>query len=209
MLRIAAAALLAALLLAAPAAGAKHRRRCHVKGADVILSNRHAVVLERTVERGTREEVWGCLRKQWRHAVLVDSASRGQNGSMVFDELDLRGTSVFTSSSGGRPGGACRTEAHVYSLSKHRPLHEWTSDDTVPDCMSVFAVAMGPRGRAAFSTVRDSDDLVVIRKLDATGAHAVDQGLDADGDSIRVKGPIGDCTLRWYNHGEARSTPVY
>src|SRR5215212_5899178 len=98
MRRTAICLLLAALAGAVPAADAKPRKRCHVKGATAILSNRHAVVLERTVEASeveTDEEVWGCLRKNGRE-LLVDSVSRDQYGSFSFDAIDLRGTSVFT-----------------------------------------------------------------------------------------------------------------
>src|SRR3954447_18856142 len=125
MRKLAVAAALVSLLAVAPAAEAKSRKRCAVKGATVIKSNRQAVLLERPshyseLEDGT--EIWGCMRRK-RRPLLVSSVSSDQYNRSSIDQLVLRGHFVASVYGQSVIDGTCYAGLKVVSLLSRRTKH--------------------------------------------------------------------------------------
>jgi hypothetical protein len=198
---------LATLLAAAPAADAKRKRTCSVRGAAVIAKNRAAVVLSRSVQFSELEdgiEYYGCIRKR-RRPVYMESESSDQYSSSSVNHLLLRGTMVVYDKSTGFIDGSCLDGVNVFSIGRRRQIGYGSatgSDGSDGHCPAVSRLVANRAGVAAWAAFQGGDRFV--RKIDSAGQGTLDQGAGIDPNSLSLAG----ATLSWTNAGEARTAQL-
>jgi hypothetical protein len=211
MRRMAITAALVSLLAAAPAAEAKSSKRCAVKGATVIKSNRQAVLLERPVQYSDLEdgtEIWGCMRRK-RRPLLVSSVSSDQYNSSSIDLLVLRGHFVASVYGQSVIDGTCYAGLRVVSLLSRRTKHE---ADVAPGagstCPHIDAAVLSPRGMVAW-TQQYGQYSTQVRKIDNASDKVLDQGNVDDQSLALTQNADGTATVTWSRDGAQRTATLY
>jgi hypothetical protein len=186
-----------------PAADAKRKRRCAIRGGSVVLHDRRAVILSRDVAYSDLEdatEYYGCLRSQ-RRPFFVAVATRDQYGSSRIGPTVLRGTFFAYVQSGGLIDGSCRSTVTVYAL-RGRDQQSVTAGGGNGLCPVDSRLLLTDVGLAAW--VQSFAGEASIRKLDHDGAGTLDSG-EVDPASLRL---TNAGVVTWTHAGEPRTATL-